>query len=773
MDLAPVALELAADPRWVDEATLPLGAATLAVDDALVFDVLDRDHPEVVVGWVVLGAGELSWGWQTRAEAFAALADLSVRAGVTPEDARRQWAERRTTERVDAVVALGEDPTWRAVTAAAPTVAVKGRAVSWTAEGATEQVVVLAFDPPSRAEARRHLDQRTREWRRAGVDGGDALAEDRVRGGAPHRLVALHAERPWTEDGWLTWLADPTGGVDDTLEELLAVHRREDWRVLTGVPRTTPLARALVERAEVRATASTEDHGQTLVLQVEATLMLEAEAPTPFVDLVVPYRAQPEQHYALRHFGAPDVRVLTEGAVTEGSVWGIRPEPRGVRERVVMPHPIDADGVELTVSWRLRRPSEAFVDARQMAADSLLACASVSPTDCAADAYPQRASLGASDVGLDLVPGVDGQPRFPAAVTLDVELPEGWSAVRAGAGSHQTLSVARGGAEHDDGAPAIEVLHHRPGFAPAPAIRDMVALYERVLPDFPGGSLAVVQGPDRPWLRDTQPFATRRGEPVEGATPTPAGARDAPTFEQPSTPAPVLAGPQRGQAPPRVSVEAGDGLIELRGVASLAGPGTGPRIDRDRIERDLAGAVAAQWWAALPWPAREAWLGRALPLVYRDLYVLQRWGPPRLETWREDDEDEDAARIVGGALADRVGRAELLEALDRYRRRGPWTADGLRAHLEAVVGDDLGGFFDPWMTGRRTRVPVVVERTTEGAVLRSPVAFGRMDVPVDVCGRRRCERRWVTLVDGTASLEAPKSARIVVDPDRQLPIDPG
>ncbi|MEZ4239606.1 MAG: hypothetical protein R3F59_26315 [Myxococcota bacterium] len=787
-------------PHWVDHATLPAGGADVVLDSGLVWPVTGADGE--VLGLVFVGTGELGWRWQAEGEALSALGRLASDGDLPADAARRALEARRSTATFDALVVLGRDPAWGERLAAWPAVTVHGRSLSWTDPTGLEQLVVLDNDLPGYGAARRQLNQRLRALAKADLDPLDMLAADALRPGVPRTVLEAHPVDAWRRAApWLARVRDPTGAVDDAYGEVLAAHDVRDWAPLTGVPRSEPLARARVEQGTVRAAVSLEEQGAVVAIDVVAELTVTAAAPTPFVELALPQRPDPLAHYAVpRVDDEPVTLVGPPGAALVGAPWG-RWDGDDVRLRIRLPEPLGPDApATVTVRWVVRRPAEGVVEGQQLAVDTLPGCEQPMGLDerfeayvqrCPASEVPGRLALGAVTVGHALVPRALGQrERFPATLAASAALPEDWVVVVGGADSERRLSVGRGALEVREGGglPTLRVLSRDGGVDPAPLVAEVVGLYQRVLPTYPGAELTVVQGPDLPLFRVAPPVTSSK-DFVVGSVDGEASPKDpdpAPTaVDRPGVPEvpPEVDAEADGEAA-RPSVWRASGLVEVRGVLSLeAGMHAGGRIDRRLLERDLAGAIAADWWTELPWTRREAWLGRALPYVYRDLYASWRWSRAQAATWRDTlpgGPDEQAGRLLGQALADRVGEVELLEALDRFRRLGPYTVAGLQAAVEAVTAEDLSGFFAPWLAASRGVMPVPKLKGTahadaDGVMVRvtSDFPLGRLDVPLGLCRRKRCAVVWVTLVDGVADQRVAHAGRVdhvVIDPEAWLPL---
>ena len=394
--------------------------------------------------------------------------------------------------------------------------------------------------------------------------------------------------------------------------------------------------------------------------------------------------------------------------------------------------------------------------------------------------------LGRISAGHRVLPTVPGIPHaYPVDLRVGTPMGQRWSAAIGGATitelqqgearwqratvrsdavvSFGDANVATASAVA--GFPAVRILRHTPFEGGSPEfLRAILNFYQKVLPAYPHDEIAVVQAPDRPVIYAGQSarIEERRWPQVEGHP----------------------------------------GQIVIEGLEGLVGKGYGSlksNVDRNHphaVERGVAEALAADWWRR-DYSRRDAWIGRALPLLYRDLFVDRAWGSEVVDAWRRTEDRQltrtaaadlfplaglsDAGSAERGArlmraLMHRIGQPALLASLDRYNRSGDATLAGLIGAIRSVSGYDPADFFDAWVVvGMRPRISGSWAPGGDGVsvALASDVPFGRVEIPVRVQCRRSSTTRWIALVDGEATADlacegAP--VRVEVDPDGWLPL---
>lgn len=790
-----------ADSRFeADGITLDLGPGYL-------FRVDLDDAP---AGVVFVGDGDVTFAVDATADRLRLLAHHLDEGGrlddLLPLRDEGTWAQA-----VDTALLVG--PGTVALLDGLEEVVQRDRAVGTVDDDGIFQVVVTGT---RLGEARRRARQAVHERREAlldvQLDPVGAVRLERIEP-AGRTLVDVHTPSSWahTVPGgrsgprtqWLTWVADPTGFVHDGYRTQVVST------ALAGDPEGGRAARLAGRRHEgrtagvhfERAVANvvfTPAANVDLDVDVTISLTLASDRPSVLLPLWLPNPPQEAPEGTLIHGdrfviarveqeGLPLERVDADGfGRAPGPDWvgavyrlhrAVDPEEGGrvrveTHDRIGLYHQIDTGS--MLHDYRLRqgeRPCPLGVAV--VCRGGAVACG----CDDAPGAAP-TVELGVATVPRRVLPHRPGQTaRYAAqvragvqdkrldvvmtgAAPLDRDRDRWWATdstddIVVAVGDWTTTALPGTATQ-----PMIR-LHTRGPADPdlARTLRGMVHFFDPAMPPFPQGRLALAQGIARVSM--------------------PPGNADLGAIARP-----------RAEAYP--------GLVHLRPVEEFRlsmGNGTAGTLAAEyphEVARDVAQAVAYQWWSGVDVALDDAWMREVMPRVFRDLYiehvekpkVTERWALRRAEQLATvtpghrplDDAPGDEARLeelawlFTGLVRARVGEHDLLEGLhDALVEPGPLTTDRLRHHLEATSGDDLDDVFDLWLAGLRPTLDVRLAASPEGTHLTavSDLPFGTFLLPVEVGGTMR----FLEVVDGHAEhvLDAPPR-RVRIDPEGWLPV---
>ncbi len=377
------------------------------------------------------------------------------------------------------------------------------------------------------------------------------------------------------------------------------------------------------------------------------------------------------------------------------------------------------------------------------------------PVTDAADVLPYGMRMS-EQVRVDLrVGSTHGRYQIAVSGHVDREVVKGpitWAVVEQQGRPH----VVVGDFDGDDsfgganGMPAVRVLaRHATLEADLQVLaRATVTFFQTALPPFPYGELEIVQGPS------------------------------------------ALAWELGGDPLPRPQVHVAPGQLHLHGVRVAGDAG---RILKSRwphnVELEVAEGVAARWWRPLerPYLPEDAWIGRAIPRLYGELFLDHAYIAKVIRMWRElprdaeeDDEfhEREASRMAAlfhGLVRSRVGEEGLLRGLHAFLRRDGRTTAELRLSLEQVTGEDLSDVFNVWL--RSDHAPELtaswhLDRNAVTIELVTDLPFGTIQVPVAVTSGGTSKTHWVAVWGGRGRASLPVRGRlkeIAIDPDGLLP----
>ena len=821
---------LSASPHWVSELELPLGDSVAHLDDGLIFEVGACDTCEPV-GWAYVGDATFEFPFHDGGEALGFAATLQGPGKEAPEFARQALDELAWTENADVLLVLGHDPQWLEPLEDMPRVSQgSGNLYYVDKDGLHITIVTGLRIGASRRTASRALTRRQHRLREVGLDPYDMIEVDAtLRQGTPRAIVEARTERVWRpflepsvstlSDRWLTWVRDPTGAVDDAYGEVIAVHglgpeEQPKWRVLTGVPHHAPTERPRIARAEANVVVEQSGAGLGLDVDITARIYVETTEPTRLVDLAVPRRNGDFDGGFIQvapafHMG--EVTLLDGTSLRSRAMWGPVPDTREHDVMTfVLPQPLEPGELRpLTVTWTQQWPAANLLMVQEWAyvKGKCYRAGGGHPVCSMLGRLPTIVELGRVAAGQPVLPVVPNDHRlYDAEVRVGTVSAPRWKAAlgggtveerKVGDGRFQVGAVRSNArvsfgdlsvktADAVGGFPNIRILLHEPWEAGSPPfLRSVMNFYQTALPDYPFDELVVVQAPARPVL-------------VAGPDAAGVGGEDDTDTRYPTVrryPGHIVISGIREVSASSVGGSGSDVV-----AASLSGASLESGIHRRfpyAIEREVAEAVAADWWY-LDWPRRQAWLGGALPALYRDLFTEHAWDPEILEQWDHVVErlvldpgpkkmapiqahhakwrNEVGARMFRGALRARIGEREMLRGLDQFRLAEVPNQAALEAALEAASGVHLGDFFDYWLVaGIRPRVEARWHRVGNEVVLdvTTDVPFGRMEIPVDVTSRRGTRTVWVEVVNGAGQTSARVRGAVEsvqLDPNQWLPL---
>ena len=824
--MLPQLVLLSASPHWVDALELPLGDSVVNLDDGLIFEVGACDTCEPV-GWAYVGGATFQFPFHDRGEALGFAATLQGPGKMDAEIAGLALDALSWTETTDILLVLGQDPQWLEPLEAMPRVS-QGPGNLYYVDGNGLQITIVTGIRvgASRRTASRALSKRQDQLQKVGLDPFDMIEVDAtLRQGTRRAIVEARTQRDWKpflepayptlSDRWLTWVRDPTGAVDDAYGEVIAVHglgpeEQPKWRPLTGVPHAAGTERPRITGAQANVVVAQTGAGVGLDVDITARIYLETSAPTQLVDLAIPRRNGDFDNGFVQvapAFKLDSVTQLDGTALPLRSMWGPVPDTREHEVwTVVLPEPLHpGDSLPLTVKWTQQWPAAHVLMVREWAyaKGSCFRMADLAHPICKIlDRLPEVLTLGRVAAGQPVFPVVPSDHRlYEAELRVGTVAAPRWKAA-IGGGTVEERTVGDGRfqvgtvrsnarvsfgdlsvdvAEAAKGFPEIRVLLHEPWSAGSPSyLRSIMNFYQTALPNYPYDELVVVQASARPFLTgggDAAGLAQDMGPPFPTVRHYPGHI--------------VISGLREVSAPALEATEV---------ASSLSGGNLQRSIDRDYphvLERQVAEAVAADWWY-LDWPQREAWLGGALPALYRDLFTEHAWDPEILERWDHVIQqrvlasgptdmapiqghnptwrNEVGARLFREGLRARIGERQLLRGLDRFRNADVPDQAALEAALEDASGVQLDDFFDYWLVaGIRPRVEASWRRDGNTVVVdvTTDVPFGRTEIPVDITSRKGTTTVWVEVVDGAGRDRASVRGEVEsvqLDPNQWLPL---
>ena len=689
-------------------------------------------------------------------------------------------------------------------------VVTQGKAVGYEDGDGVFQVVVtgVKLDAARRA-ARNALHERAEALAELHLDPGAAARLERLEA-AGRSVLDLHTAdsfaaavpggRPGPRTHWLTWVVDPTGLVHDSYAaQLLASALAGDPEGavatrLTGRRHAADPVAVQFDKA-VSNVVFTPDGGQGVELTVDTRLTVHADRATALLPLWLPNPRPPERHGAATVADRFEVRAVVHDGLAATPLdlaFGAMAEPGWTGGIYQLAEPlVPGEPSVITVKTRDQLALDQRRDTTKLLEDLVVdrggrRCFQTGPYICARgevkcecdgdDARPPpTVRLGVVTEPQRVLPRRPGQTRpYPAELRVGVadralevvvsggeplarEADRWWRSV-----TRDNAVVAVGDwkvheALRRTSQPAMSLYVRGPDTGADGFVRSVLHFFDPALPEPPWQRLAVVLGPSQVSL----PF------------------RDVASVARPTA-------------------EGLPGLVHVRPVEEIGlgirggSSGTLRSEFPHGLQRDMAHAVAAQWWHGHAVGRADRWIVAAMPRVYRDLYlrhatdddVLGRWAVRRAEVlatlpagpWTLDQAAHDDARLeqlawwFTGLVRARTGEQALLRALDQLLQSGePLTTAALRASLEETSGRDLSDVFDYWLAGLQPDVDVTLH--DEGAQTRVEVAtdlpFGRFQLPLQAKGRWH----WVDVVDGRGEgVVDARSKAIEVDPEGWLPI---
>lgn len=809
-------LELDGTTRWADGLVLPIGASRWTLDEGFVFPVRTDDGQPA--GFVFVGVGDAGFVFHEPGEALAFADTLAVSGGDRTALAHAV-TDQRWSEPFDTALLVGNAADTLRTIDTLPVVLEHADDALYTVENGQQHVIVTHFRPgAARARAADALAERVRRLTALGVDPRVGLAIDRVQPDASPWLGEVRTERSWlpllepasptTQDRWLSFAHDPTAAIDEVYGDPVFVHGIDDrgtrdgvrrLRVLTGTPRGGPIAGARIDRGTVNVIVAPET-GASHDLSFDVVLTVTADTATRLLSLAIP-REQAVMQIAGEVPLPPKFAIQTLAVVdgpplvSLGGVFDALPEdPQWVRDTWVLPEGLAAgDTLRLTVQWVDRWPTTHWFNFLEYASGCRMTDPGCPPrtkprAEQVLPPLPEWVTLGTVAEVRPVLPTVPHAPAsWPAEIRVGSKYPPGWVAAIGGFPpkeidtalgrwwaatatgdarvSFGKLNVATTGAI--GGFPGFRLLTHQSSGNGSPEfVRSLLNFYQAALPPYPYEEVVVVQGPDQGIM----------------------------TYK-------TVGAPERGI----VTVDAVPGQIVIQGLraTSDSGPSSlAKQIEVDRphaVERGIAQAIASHWWTQPNYARRDGWIGPAASVYLRDAFLREAYDPAVAEQWRRVQTRDLAAWIpasafvplttatedwtgeVGGqllsALAARIGEPELLLGLDRFLRDpAPPTTARLCAALSESAHQDLGDFFDSWITAGIRPTLSGHWTVTDGQVdltVNSDVPFGSIEIPVAVVTGSDVRMTWVPLTDGVGHVVLPVRGtplRVEIDPDGLFPL---
>lgn len=779
-------LELAPEPRWIDQWSVPLGTATAELGHGVAFQLIHDGEP---AGFVFVGEGAASATLTTDADAVALANPLQSELGL---DAGPAIRDRRWVEPADVVVVIGRSPVFSAPLAERP-VLIDDQAVYLDPEG--REVVVVTPIRVGRAlgEAERALADRVAALTEAGLDPRAMLTVDRYRDD-PRWLAewrTSHSWRPLLDQGSTAWLSashDPTGAADDTFVDRVYLHEHAQVRVLSGARPRLGFEGARIEDGAVNVVVQAEGTGRSATVEVEAALRFVADTRTELVTLAIPHGDEALGDDAVVPVGAAYERleVSVDGVPLErvGDRWGAPLDGEWDTGTFRLPRPLaPSDQVSVRVRWRDRWAVAHVLDVKAFGVEryrALGVCTSVKQCSALVALWPEWIELGRVAGARRVVPIAPDRPgAWPAEVRVGTTMGEAW---RAAIGGTEPLRDGGDGrwwiADTDSGArvsfgdlneravpaigpyPAIRMLQPGPPQGSPSFLRAALQFYSEALPPYPYRELVFVQGPDVPTL----------------------------TVNAAASPSVEL---------DRPAVEGYPGQIVVTGLREVGG--AEQKIDArwpKLVDRGVVEALAGHWWDRPAYARRDRWIAAAARGWMRDRFVDEAWGDAVAADWERSrrltadvfaghrrfaplaEAPPEVAVGVLRALAARVGEPAFLRGLDGFLRGGVPTTEALQQALSRAAGVDLGSFFTMWVhVGAHPEVTGSWS-ASGGALeleLHTDVPYGRCELPVGVVSGRKGETRisWVPVVDGVGKATIAvkgEPTEVTVDPERWLPL---
>ncbi len=780
-----------APTTWVVEEPVELvrPLSTWRLEHGFVFQVVEDAEP---VGLAFVGEGSWKVSFSSSTDAVVTANRLAVIEGVVPGELAGVARGEDLDLFVDRGLILSMEA-WETLGGSLLEVRTGGRAVFGRHQG-VEEVVVTARKPgQARRIARRTLEDRTEWMRLHHFDPASLLTVDRWdAAGDPIWLVDMRTDQSWDRfaghqtlgpnNHWLAYVQDPSGAFDPQAGAVVLARDVTDEGVLlrhdvsrARFPADAGGIRAPRRSVDLRAARASHaflplDGGMSLVSESVVDLDVTAHGgETSVVWVDIPHVEQRSwvsnpplaNGWSLDGFSTPSgepieaVHLPLTGDQREG-----RGGPRTYAVRLPTPLEEGSDTV-VRVQWR---------DRHRYA--HVLSLESNDPKNLLTAAY----SMGQATDLLPALPRVRTNRTSRVRVTVRAAVPQwlgarhrpvisgsgervweegGWRWVEVVSSSPRpSLAVGRWDVHQDAAArdmPAVLAALRTGGASQMPRqVRQLINLYQTVLPPYPASRVEVAE----------------LVAPLERLG--------------------IFVG--------------GDGMVGFATTkerAKMLGGESAARRRYPHLEMfGLAAALHAHWWVDLG----VRGVDQSLPVVFGTAYgiatveaahgdaahawwdLMRRCAAP--EDGRIDPLTSSSGRswctgaaLVGGVLAEVVGRPGVLEAVDRVvRGEYPPSYEGLQASLEAVSGRDLDDVFDLWVYSGLAPAVKVSWRHEDGRIrgeVSSDVPFGSLEVPVRVVARG-VEVQGIAVVhdgEGSFSVDWPHAeapTRFEVDPREAL-----
>ena len=758
-----------------DGAAVQRAGAELSLGAGYVFGV---ELDDTAAGFVFVGQGGMQWDFATQNQARRVVNVMQMGGELSASDAAVIFDHQGWSEVIDMALVLGDDA--HTITDGLRSVTEQTGVVGYIGEDGQFEVVVTDYNLRSaRRRAAESLSHRTKVLSQLGLDPAQAVRLDRLEDG-DRWVIDAHHDRSWRPllDGsyrakrtqWTTWIEDGTGAVDQGHRAVvIATGLKDEGGDEVPVVRRLTAHDGLVggvriDRVLANVVATPTGSGKQVDLRVESLITVSTDRPSQVVALHMPCTEQrpfyvdPEgiTHCEVTMIETANGEELAYIGPGFGSFTGFY--AGGVYR---LPKPLVAgETLKLRVNHEDRARLGHRLDMKEEAirrevsaggAPEFIEFGKASESLGVVAWRPGQTIPADSEVRLGVIPPYEGSvsgSKDEAVIKDGVE----WSVAQ---GVELRVQVGRWEDESWYAAGAMPAVRTRTLDSPTPGVdvfvRASIHFFSTVLSPFPHREIELVEGPS------------------------------------------FLAWPSPNESLPQPTATAIPGQIYIRNIISLA---DGGRMIQSRwpkaVELAVAQAVAAQWWLEPAYAEDDAWIGRVMPRVYRQLFMEEAYNKKVAAAWSRDAqalrnewfrrpllapvseatshaELERAARLFTELVRARIGERAMLRGFDDFLGGEASTTRALQHALESAGGQSLDDVFEFWLSGGYVPEGNGSWSASEGELeleLTLSVPHGRVMVPVQVQAGTHKTRHWVEVVDGTATF-----AKSFDSPVRDVQID--